>query len=245
MLYAKAGTCVAKCQPGYALDSATGICKACTGTTYSDIAGATSCTSCPTATALKDRVRSYVYYDADHSLHDTIEQCRAFLIEDDARGDYALACFICNGDYGVGTCGNRKCMAMHPSSCSAGYRWAREDDDGVRGVWAATIDELKPLACLPVGAGYYSPDGDTDATACPAGTTTIGYGAGADEAADCGVALHVGDATVHLRSAKRTTPSLHVRVGNQTFYGDMTTTTKGRIRIRIGNTVYSVYDDSM
>ena len=80
---------------------------------------------------------------------------------------------------------------------------------------------------------------------CNGGMTTLGYGTGADEAHDCGRTLHVGDAIVHLRSGRQTTPSLVVQFENQKFYGNMDQNISGRIKIRVGDATYSVYDDSM
>lgn len=74
--------------------------------------------------------------------------------------------------------------------------------------------------------------------------TTIGYGTGADDINDCGRTLHIGDKTVHMRSARRTTPSLVLEYSDKLFYGDMSPNVMGNVKIRIGNTTYSVYDDS-
>ena len=79
---------------------------------------------------------------------------------------------------------------------------------------------------------------------CASGLTTIGYGAGADEAGDCGRILNVGTDKVYLRSTKKTTPSLNIKIGDQTYYGNMSTATKGKLRVKNGTTTYSVHDDS-
>lgn len=105
--------------------------------------------------------------------------------------------------------------------------------------------------CANVGAGYWIGENYTNygatgtRNACDGGMTTLGYGAGADEAADCGRTLHIGDKTVHLRSARRTSPSLVVKYSDKLFYGDMSPTAPGNLKIKVGNTTYSVYDDSM
>lgn len=145
--------------------------------------------------------------------------------------------------YGVS--GAVKCgVYRRDLKCDAGYY-----SDGTGGddryEDALIPAELAARACRPVEAGYYSPDGETERTACPIGLTTIGYGRGADEAGDCGRVLHTGDQTLHLRSEKRTVPALHVKVGDTTFYGDMSTAARGHLRVKIGDTVYSVHDDSM
>ena len=105
--------------------------------------------------------------------------------------------------------------------------------------------------CANVGAGYWIGENYTNygatgtRNACDGGMTTLGYGAGADEAADCGRTLHIGDKTVHLRSARRTSPSLVVKYSDKLFYGDMSSNAPGNLKIKVGNTTYSVYDDSM
>jgi len=99
--------------------------------------------------------------------------------------------------------------------------------------------------CTAVGAGYWAPAGSSTRNACSAGLTTIGYGAGADESGDCGRILHFGNDKIYLRSAKETIPSLNINISGTTFYGNMTTDTKGSLRITSGGTKYSVYDDSM
>lgn len=106
--------------------------------------------------------------------------------------------------------------------------------------------------CVNVGTGYYGPGGTVGQNAtlarnqCPVGLTTIGYGAGADEAGDCGRVMHMGEDKLYLRSTKKTTPSLNVKVGDTTYYGNMTSgTTKGKLRVKSGTTTYSVHDDSM
>ena len=121
-------------------------------------------------------------------------------------------------------------------SCPGGYYLAAAND--------ATCSEVSP--------GYWAAEkivnyGDTSTrTECASGLTTIGYGAGADEAADCGRVLHFGDDTLYLRSVKKTDHALHVGINGTVFYGNMgTDLSKRGLRIKLGDTTYSVYDDSM
>ena len=105
--------------------------------------------------------------------------------------------------------------------------------------------------CVNVGAGYWGAGGTVSQTStlgrneCASGLTTIGSGAGADEAGDCGRVLNVGDEKIYLRSTKKTTPSLNISINGDVFYGNMSTATRGALRINSGGTTYSVYDDSM
>ena len=116
------------------------------------------------------------------------------------------------------------------------------------GQYVATANATSATNC---GAGKYKAShqvayGSTSScNSCPAGLTTIGYGTGADEAGDCGHILHVGSDKLYLRSTKKTTPALNVKVGDTTFYGNMSTATKGKLRVNKDGTTYSVHDDSM
>lgn len=107
-------------------------------------------------------------------------------------------------------------------------------------------------SCSDVTPGYWAAPSTVSQgsagvrNACASGLTTIGFGAGADEAGDCGRVLHIGDDTLYLRSDKKTTHALHVGINGTTFYGNMgTDLSRGSLRIKLGSTTYSVYDDSM
>ena len=79
-----------------------------------------------------------------------------------------------------------------------------------------------------IPASTYSWDNELGAVnECPEGETTIGYGPGADEEGDCGRKFHVGANILYLRSVKKTTPSLNVKMGNKTYYGNMSEYTSG------------------
>ena len=112
--------------------------------------------------------------------------------------------------------------------------------------------------CVNVGAGNWCAGGTVaenatlSRTACSTGLTTIGYGAGADEAGDCGHKFHAGDGILYLRSTKKTNPSLNVKVGSTTFYGNMSTSSKNmsdgttkKLKVKNNGTTYWVHDDSV
>lgn len=106
-------------------------------------------------------------------------------------------------------------------------------------------------SCVPVGAGYWSAYNSDTRTQCPAGTTTIGYGVGADQATDCGYELHVGANTIYLRQDRQTTRTLNVQIGNTIYYANMSTANikmsdnvDNYLKVNVGGTTYSVQDDS-
>ena len=113
-------------------------------------------------------------------------------------------------------------------------------------------------ACTNVGAGYWAASSTIaqgsagSRTQCSSGLTTIGYGAGADESGDCGRIFHAGEGKLYLRSAKKGSKALNVKIGNTTFYGNMSTTEKNmsdgvskKLKVKDGSTTYWVHDDSV
>ena len=244
---AASGTCVA----GYAKAAHsvtygnTSSCAACTGATYAASTGQASCTTCPTAKTYASAVKSYDYWnggkDGDHTISDG---CYATMTGTLSNGSLTEhGCYLgTDGDYGNG--GGKRCYVHQGNlKCNAGY-YASTLSNGY--VWNNTRAGLLGNTCVGVGAGYYSAANILTRNQCPTGLTTIGYGAGADEVTDCGRILHFGNDKLYLRSGKKTTPSLNVKIGDTTYYGNMTTGTgKGKLRLKSGTTTYSVHDDSM
>ena len=122
------------------------------------------------------------------------------------------------------------------------------------GAYLATANATE---CTNVGVGYwaaqsYVTQGNVGVrNKCASGLTTIGFGAGADEASDCGRVLNVGDEKIYLRSAKKTDLALNVNIGGTTYYGNMSTEDKfmsdgieKSLKLNVDGTIYSVYDDS-
>ena len=244
---AASGTCAA----GYAKATHsvtygnTSSCAACTGATYAASTGQASCTACPTAKTYASAVKSYGYWnngkDGDHTISDG---CYATMTGTLSNGSLTEhGCYLgTDGDYG--NAGGKRCYVHQDNlKCNAGY-YASTLSNGY--VWNDTRAGLLSNTCVGVGAGYYSAANILTRNQCPTGLTTIGYGAGADEAGDCGRVMHMGEDKLYLRSTKKTTPSLNVKVGDTTYYGNMTSgTTKGKLRVKSGTTTYSVHDDSM
>ena len=244
---AASGTCAA----GYAKAAHsvtygnTSSCTACTGATYAASTGQASCTTCPTAKTYASAVKSYGYWnngkDGDHTISDG---CYATMTGTLSNGSLTEhGCYLgTDGDYGNG--GGKRCYVHQDNlKCNAGY-YASTLSNGY--VWNNTRAGLLGNTCVGVGAGYYSAANILTRNQCPTGLTTIGYGAGADEVTDCGRILHFGNDKLYLRSGKKTTPSLNVKIGDTTYYGNMTAGTgKGKLRLKSGTTTYSVHDDSM
>ena len=108
--------------------------------------------------------------------------------------------------------------------------------------------------CIDVEPGYWSPEtylgyGETiERNQCPIGTTTVGYGHGADEAADCGQKLNIAGTYIYSKSSKPTTPSLNIMMDSgTTFYigASSTNHTLSKLHLSDGATQYTIYDDSL
>ena len=103
-----------------------------------------------------------------------------------------------------------------------------------------TVFEPNSHDCL---SGYYLPANIDECTICPANSACIGGTYSFNETTDQGIQscangtfaptgsavcyphiLHVGDSKVYLKSTKQTTPSLNIKIGNDVFYANMTTT---------------------
>ena len=150
-----------------------------------------------------------------------------------------------------GTSSVNSCLTNYTISGTAATNHDAASDCKISCNGGAYIAKANDTSCTNVGAGYWagastvSQGSAGSRTACASGLTTIGYGAGADEAADCGRILNVGSDKIYLRSTKKTTPSLNVKVGDTTYYGNMTSgALDGYLIIKDGNVTYRVHDDS-
>jgi len=122
-------------------------------------------------------------------------------------------------------------------------------------------------------AGYYVPANNDGCVSCPADSycpgghyvfnETMAQGinpcadglhtpAGMWESDQCGRILHIGENVIYMRSTRKTIPSFNIKVGNDIFYGNMTTadvpmsaTATQKLKVKLGDTIYSVYDDSI
>ena len=144
---------------------------------------------------------------------------------------------------------------------------ARRDSDGVVGMYDIVTGRLFTNAgtetfitgsdnigkCVNVSAGYYAPAstvnyGDTGTrTACPVGSTTVGYGHGADTANDCARIMRIGDYVVYGRRDQVTMPSLNINIPNErTCYISLSPDNHSlsRLHLSFNGVKYTAYDDS-
>ena len=125
-------------------------------------------------------------------------------------------------------------------TCSAGYYMPANTDgcvicpaDSYCAGGTYTFDETVAQGVQSCAVGLYSPTGMSSAN-------------------QCGHILHIGNEVVYLHSTKKTTPSLHAKVGDTVFYGNMTTAdvpmhagSERKLKVQYNNTTYSVYDDTV
>ena len=145
---------------------------------------------------------------------------------------------------------------------------ARRDSDGVVGMYDIVTGRLFTNAgtgtfitgsdnigkCVNVSAGYYAPAstvnyGDTGTrTACPVGSTTVGYGHGADTANDCARIMRIGDYVVYGRRDQVTVPSLNINIPDErTYYISLSPDNHSlsRLHLSFNGVKYTAYDDSL
>ena len=229
--YTSSATTATSCTPaaaGYYV-SGTGATSqtACPAGTYQSSTGKTSCsdaaagtytTGCKDTTNNKACTGTSVCADGKYS---------------DKKASSCTACTIAKGYTNSGTT-----AASHAGAASCKVTCGA-------GQYVASAG----AGCANVTAGFWGAGGTVPQTAtlartaCDSGLTTIGYGTGANEAADCGRKLHAGDNVIYLRSAERTSPSLRVKVGDKTFFGALSTALSGALKVKNGSTTYSVVND--
>ncbi len=162
-------------------------------------------------------------------------------------------CVVC-ADNKYSDAGASVCLA-----CATGYGNSGQIAEAHAGVTSCKVTcaggSYVPTAgggCVNVEPGNWGVGGIVDETqtlernSCPAGMTTIGYGAGADEVGDCGKILHVGDRKIYLRSERRENgPTLNVNINGTTYYGSMVESDGAGLKIKARGKTYAVQDDSM
>lgn len=262
------GQCQASCAAGYAVQTANEACKIVasgyqTGTHTVSYGSKTPTAADSTSPAVGTWYSCLTNYSASGTAaadHDARSDCKISCGAGTRIASVnATSCTTPSGNWYVGAHSVAAGSTSSVSSCLTNYTiggTAATDHDAASDCkiscgGGAYIAKANDTSCTNVGAGYWAAASTvsqgvaSSRTACASGLTTIGYGAGADEAGDCGRIMHVGDSKVYLRSTKKTTPSLNVKIGDSTFYGNMSTATKGTLRVKKDTTTYSVHDDSM
>ncbi|MBP3316430.1 MAG: InlB B-repeat-containing protein [Alphaproteobacteria bacterium] len=215
----------------------------CTGATYAENTGQESCTSCPSSKFYPGLELDY-YLD-ETGIHSSREGCSAVFrnISIDNGALSEALCFLdTNGDYGTANAlrGTWGCESRQQYlTCDGGYYTPITTPQFAY----PTLQEMVANTCTGVGSGYWSAADSLTRTTCGTGLVTCGSGACANEEDDCGRKLHAGDDVVYLRSAKRGTKALNVKVGDKTFYGALSTSLTGALKVKDGTTTYSVVND--
>ena len=140
-------------------------------------------------------------------------------------------------------------------SCPANYNHSADNSDDINdcyltttaGNYVATAGAgettcLENNYCTGNIVIHYDETGGM--TACANGLYSA---AGMWESGQCGRILHVGDHEIYLRSDKKTTPSLNIKIGNDTYYGNMhqkTGNVSGHLHLKYNNQTYVVCDES-
>ena len=229
----------------------TSSCDACTGATYADQTGQASCTACPDATNLPSgvTVKNKGYWISS-GIHTSRMGCSAYFnpieLEDGTLG--SSYCYVDEDadSYGItGTSINGCYVRRENLTCDGGYynKTFADSSSTTQMNSGKTLATAKDKACTPVESGYWSANDALTRTACETGLVTCGSGNCANEEDDCGRKLHAGSNVIYLRSDARTTPSLRVKVGDKTFYGALSTSLNGAMKVKNGSTEYSVVND--
>ena len=250
--------CKISCSAGTQVVSADAACTTPDGSWYTGThtvsAGSTS------GTNVKSCVSGYATADTTTKTdHDASTDCKISCSAGTRVVSANAACTTPSGNWYVGahsvaqgsTSSVNSCLTNYTITGTAATNHDTASDCKISCSGGAYIAAANDTSCEDVGAGYWAAASTVSQgsagvrNACDAGLTTIGSGAGADEAGDCGRVLNVNGEKIYLRSDKKTTPSLNVSISGKTFYGNMGTSTVGSLKIKSSGTTYSVYDDSM
>ena len=247
------GTCAAGYyKPAHTVNyGGTSSCSACTGATYQPSTGQASCLSCPAATNDTANVSSYGYWNGGSTGDHTVRSGCNVTFKSKTLDDGVMTAYSCYVDTGADTYGidgtSKTCWVNRNAlTCNGGYYNSTFNNSSTATQYTSnkTLTDLYANVCQAVGTGYYSANDALTRTACSTGLVTCGSGACANEADDCGRKLHMGANTIYLRSAKRGTPALNVKIGDKTFYGVLSTSLSSKAKVKNGTTTYSVVNDN-
>ena len=242
------------CKRGYAKEAhpvtygETSSCDACTGATYAAQEGMDKCEPCPTVSGAS----GYGYWNTSSEAgnHTVRAGCQASF-KNASIADGNLTMYSCYVDASADTYGvkgdGKGCWVNRPHlTCNGGYYNKKFNDStsATQDFTYKTSSDLLENVCRDVESGYWSGADSLTRTACETGLVTCGAGLCANEAGDCGRKLHAGDNVIYLRSEKRTTPSLNVKIGDKMFYGNLGDVVANSLRVKNGTKNYSVVNDN-
>ncbi len=131
----------------------------------------------------------------------------------------------------------------NPMGCVGGSE-LKTCDAGYYATIVSNGEGLQNHPCVPVGMGYYSPDGDLNRYACPENTVTCGRGDCAASVSDCVPykTLHIGEIEIKMPSRQYTTPSLAAAHpdGNVYYAQSSARNIAHGLKVKYNNQTYSI-----
>ena len=252
--------CTISCQAGQRVTQADAQCSTPSGSWYTAAHTVAAGSTTPSST-IKACLTNYATPNTTtRTDHDASNDCRISCAAGTRIASAnATSCTTPAGNWYVGphsvaqgsTSSVSNCLTNYTISGTAASNHDAANDCKISCGGGSYIAQANATSCSAVGAGYWAAASTISQGSagvrnqCDSGLTTIGSGAGADEEDDCGRVLNFNGEKIYLRSGKKTTPSLNVGINGTTFYGNLGTGSVGSLRIKSGDTTYSVYDDSM
>ena len=252
--------CTISCQAGQRVTQADAQCSTPSGSWYTAAHTVAAGSTTPSSTVKACLTNYATPNTTTRTDHDASNDCRISCAAGTRIASAnATSCTTPAGNWYVGphsvaqgsTSSVSSCLTNYTISGTAASNHDAANDCKISCGGGSYIAKANATSCSAVGAGYWAAASTISQGSagvrnqCDAGLTTIGSGAGADEEDDCGRVLNFNGEKIYLRSGKKTTPSLNVGINGTTFYGNLGTGSVGSLRIKSGNTTYSVYDDSM
>ena len=252
--------CTISCQAGQRVTQADAQCSTPSGSWYTAAHTVAAGSTTPSSTVKACLTNYATPNTSTRTDHDASNDCEISCAAGTRIASAnATSCTTPAGNWYVGahsvsqgsTSSVSNCLTNYTISGTAASNHDAANDCKISCGGGSYIAQANATSCSAVGAGYWAAASTISQGSagvrnqCDAGLTTIGSGAGADEEDDCGRVLNFNGEKIYLRSGKKTTPSLNVGINGTTFYGNLGTGSVGSLRIKSGNTTYSVYDDSM
>ncbi len=216
---------------------------------YTDGTGSTACKTCPGT----DKLTNSEYLGYFSNIRSSLEgygiyNCRAeWNNVPTQHGTKRFSCSYRSDAYDGNDVSASKCM-VDMISCDPGYKSASfyyYQGIAFARMWFDSFEAAAQVNCIPAGIGSYSADGDLNATACPAGTSTrTATAASIDECLPLctggATKLHAGAYAFNLWRDKYTTPAMNIRLaGGNICYANIESG-KGNLNINYNDTIYHV-----